>query len=87
MKSKCITKKTQYATQQSAEDVLIDLWIRNDYNEGHAPIAIYKCDECGDFHFTSHGPMNERLAKAITSNRMKIEKEASRWADKWKGKF
>jgi len=86
VKSACITKKNQYASQIAAEDALIDLWTRNDYNEGHAPVAVYKCDECGDYHLTSHGPMNERLAKEMGSHKMKIEKEANRWIDKWKGK-
>lgn len=86
MERSCITKKNRYATQYLAEDVLIELWTKNEYHQGHAPIAVYRCDDCGDFHLTSKGPMNPRLAEAIRSKGMSLAKEANRWVDKLKGK-
>lgn len=84
MKSTCITKKNQYPTQELAEEVLIELWTKNDYHTGQAPIAVYRCEDCGSFHLTSKGEMNPVLAKNISDKQHSIRKEASRWLDKFK---
>jgi hypothetical protein len=86
MSDRCITGKKMFASQQMAEDVLIELWSKNEYVSGHAPIAVYKCDDCGQFHFTSRGPMNEKLSEAISSGKIKLHREANKWSDKWKRK-
>ncbi len=44
-----------------AEDALIDAWIRNNHSPGNGPVNVYQCEDCGNFHFTSKGEMNERL--------------------------
>jgi hypothetical protein len=75
-----------FATQVLAEDALIDLWTRNEYTSGHAPITVYKCEDCGEFHLTSQGTVNEKLSEAIKSGKLKLQREAKRWEDKWKKK-
>jgi hypothetical protein len=75
-----------FATQVLAEDALIDLWTRNEYTPGHAPITVYKCEDCGEFHLTSQGAVNEKLSEAIKSGKLKLHREAKRWEDKWKKK-
>jgi hypothetical protein len=86
MTTKCVSGKKAFDTQALAEDVLIELWTRNEYVENHAPVAIYKCDGCGLYHFTSRGPMNEKLAQYLASGKMKLNKEANRWLDKFRNK-
>jgi len=73
-----------YASQRLAEDELIEAWTRYDYPAGTGPIAVYLCEDCGHYHFTSKGPMNEGLQEAIASGRIQRQKEADRWSDKWK---
>jgi hypothetical protein len=85
-RSSCITGKIRYASNQLAEDALIELWTKRDYPEGNGPIAVYKCEDCGDYHHTSRPPMNEQLSKALASDKMKLQREANKWLDKFKHK-
>ena len=80
----CVTKKKVYQTMDVAEDALIDAWIKFDYAPNQGPIAIYRCDDCGYFHFTSKGIMNEKLAKYQTDGKIKLQKRANAWHDKIK---
>jgi hypothetical protein len=84
--TRCSTGKKVYDTQLIAEDVLIDLWTRFDYVQNHAPVSVYRCDDCGYYHLTSKGPMNDRLSAYLSSNKLKLNKEANRWLDKFKKK-
>lgn len=86
MENQCVSGKKSYPSLEVAEDALIALWGINDYAPGQGPIAVYRCEDCGAFHFTSREPMNERLAKAIADGRIHLQREASRWAGKWKRK-
>jgi hypothetical protein len=47
---------------------------------------VYRCDDCGLYHLTSKGPMNDRLAQYLSSSKLKLNKEANRWLDKFKNK-
>lgn len=80
----CPTGKIVYGSASIAEDVLIELWSKNEYNTASAPVGVYRCDECGFFHLTSKGVMNEKLSAAITSGKIKRQREAGRWEDKFK---
>ncbi|HEY0652287.1 MAG TPA: hypothetical protein VGD65_04125 [Chryseosolibacter sp.] len=80
----CPSGKIVYASTAIAEDVLIELWSKNEYHPGSAPVAIYRCDDCGLYHLTSKGPMNEKLASAISSGTIKRQREANRWEEKFK---
>jgi hypothetical protein len=80
---KCPTGKRVYLTETLAEDALIDAHSRNNY-AGTGPINIYKCEDCGHFHFTSKGKMNEKLAQQIASGKIKREQEASQWISRLK---
>lgn len=73
-----------FSSQQIAEDVLIELWSKNEYASGHGPIGVYKCDDCGYYHFTSQGPMNERLSEALSTGKLKLLREANKWLNKMK---
>jgi len=73
-----------YASKELAEDVLIETWTRFDFNTNSGPVSVYQCEDCGQFHLTSRGPMNEKLSKAITEGTIHRLKEANRWADKFR---
>lgn len=81
----CPSGKRRYATATLAEDALMEVHAEYAYPPGQGPIAIYACEECGDFHFTSRGPMNERLKRALESGQLRTRQMASRWARKWRG--
>ncbi|HTJ48292.1 MAG TPA: hypothetical protein VL443_02480 [Cyclobacteriaceae bacterium] len=80
----CSTKKKVYLSPEIAEDVLIETWTRYDFNDGSGPIAIYRCDDCGYYHLTSKGVMNEKLARYIKEGKIKKQKEANDWLNKIK---
>jgi len=82
---KCTTGKRLYLTEQLAEEALIEAHIHFDYRSGGGPVAVYRCDDCGNFHLTSRGPMNVRLSQMITNGSVKKLKEAVRWQEKFKG--
>jgi hypothetical protein len=69
-----------------AEDALIEARTNFDYSNGNGPIAVYQCEDCGDFHLTSKGPVNEKLAKAQTDGQIDKNKQANHWLEKFKRK-
>lgn len=84
MADRCISGKKIFSSQQIAEDVLIELWSKNEYASGHGPVGVYKCEDCGGYHFTSQGSMNERLSEALSSGKIKLQREANKWLNKFK---
>lgn len=81
---RCISGKRVYPSEEIAEGVLIEAWTRYDYKRNEGPIAIYKCDDCGQYHLTSKGPMNENLAKALAEGKINKQKEARYWEEKFR---
>lgn len=82
--SPCVTRKKMYATVSIAEDVLIEAWTRNDYSPGSGPVAVYLCSDCGQYHLTSKGEMNARLATYLKEGKISRQKEADHWVRKLK---
>jgi hypothetical protein len=82
--SPCISTKKIYFTEVLAEEALIEARIQFDYPANRGPIAIYKCEDCGYFHLTSQGTINERLKTYLASGKIDKQKEANRWLDKLK---
>lgn len=87
MSLRCIAGKIRYSDPTIAEDALIDLWTLNDYSPGQGPIAIYCCDDCGDYHFTSKGTMNSRLEAYVRSPAFQRRRVASAWEQKLKKRW
>jgi hypothetical protein len=79
----CSSGKKVYTTQEMAEDALVEMWQRYNVSSTNGPIAIYKCEDCGCYHFTSRGPMNEKLAKYLAEGKLKRDREAKYWEDKF----
>lgn len=82
----CVTHKKIYTSKEIAEEALIGAHVRFHYSSGGGPVAVYQCDDCGHYHLTSRGPMNEKLASLLSSGKIKLQKEADRWESKWKKK-
>ena len=82
----CISGKRMYGSQQVAEDALIEAWTRFDFTLKNGPVAVYRCDDCGEYHLTSRGPVNQRLSQAIAEGKIQRQKEADQWTDKFKRK-
>lgn len=80
---KCTTGKRVYQTEILAEDALIDAHSHNAY-AGTGPVAVYQCEECGYYHFTSKGKMNEKLAQQIASGKIKLQRQANQWERKFR---
>jgi hypothetical protein len=81
---KCATGKRAYHSEQLAEDALIEAHIHFDYRAGGGPVTVYQCDECGEYHLTSRGSMNARLAQQLANGTIQKQKEAGRWQSKFK---
>jgi hypothetical protein len=85
MKS-CVSNKKIYLSRSLAEDALIEARTKFDYAPNSGPITVYQCEDCGFFHLTSKGKMNERLAKHVGEGKIDLQKEANRWLDKLKNR-
>ncbi len=81
---KCPTGKRLYHSEQLAENALIDAHIHFDYRAGGGPVAVYRCDDCGEYHLTSRTPMNANLAQKLAEGTIEKQKEAGRWQTKIK---
>ena len=82
---KCVSNKKVYQTRELAEEALIEAQSQYEY-KGGGPVAVYQCDDCGYFHLTSKGPMNQRLADLIKSGKIGRAREANQWLHKLKKK-
>ena len=80
----CISHKKSYPSLAFAEDALVEAWIKFEYTQGSGPIAVYKCEDCGEYHFTSKGLMNEKLSSALATGKIKREREGNDWLNKLK---
>lgn len=79
---KCVTQKRIYDSYDSGVSALIDAQTRFDYAKGQGPVAVYQCEECGYYHLTSQGKMNDTLEQYLADGKIKLQKEADRWLDK-----
>lgn len=81
---KCVTGKRVYHSERLAEDALIEAHIHFNYGAGGGPVAVYQCEDCGEYHLTSRSPMNVRLKELLENGIIKKQKEAQRWQNKFK---
>jgi hypothetical protein len=80
--SACPTHKKMYPTESIAEDALISAWTTYQYTRGQGPIGVYLCEECGSYHLTSKGTINNKLQESIASGKIQRNKEIDAWLDK-----
>jgi hypothetical protein len=81
---KCVSNKKAYPTKEIAEDALIETHMQFEFRSGAGPIAVYLCEDCGSYHFTSRGPMNSKLEQMGKEGKIKRQREANAWLDKLK---
>ncbi|MFN3839307.1 MAG: hypothetical protein ACK4RF_01250 [Cyclobacteriaceae bacterium] len=79
---KCSSGKRSYTSAALAEEALIEAHIHFAFERGNGPVSYYLCEECGQFHLTSQGPMNERLGLLIKNGELRRLKEAYTWERK-----
>lgn len=83
---KCASNKKVFQTAQMAEDALIEAHKQFEYSSGNGPVAVYRCEDCGYYHLTSKGPMNERLSNLLKDGKVNRDREANQWLDRIKRK-
>lgn len=76
---KCISGKRVYETLEIAEEALVQHHIVNEYKAGEGPINVYKCQDCGRWHFTSKGKPNSIFDDNEVKLRIKNERRANYW--------
>ena len=81
---RCISNKKVYLTEDIAEQALIEAHTQFEYKKGSGPVAVYRCDDCGYFHLTSQGLMNQTLAQLLKNGKIQRQKEANQWIHKLK---
>ncbi|MEJ7645870.1 MAG: hypothetical protein WKF87_14845 [Chryseolinea sp.] len=82
MTTKCATHKKSFLTHDQAVDALVDARVRFEYSKGNGPVSVYKCEDCGAYHLTSKGLVNETLQQRMKDGKIELEKEANRWLHK-----
>lgn len=80
----CSSGKNIYYTEQLALDALIDANVQFDFGNRTGPIAFYRCDDCGQFHLTSKGQMNDKLKQMMHDGILAKMKRAADWDKKFK---
>ncbi len=81
---KCVSNKKVYPTREIAEGALIEAHTQFEYTQGSGPIAVYQCEDCENYHLTSQGPMNQKLAELLKDGKIQRQKEANQWLNKIK---
>ncbi|MFO7256461.1 MAG: hypothetical protein DIU61_002140 [Bacteroidota bacterium] len=82
----CPTGKRAYLSEEIAVEVLIGAWVHYDRSRGDGPVAIYRCDDCGQYHLTSKGPMHETLKKYLADGTISRMSQAEEWMQRLKRK-
>ena len=80
----CLTGKRAYLSEEIALEALIGAWVHYDHSHGDGPVAIYCCDDCGQYHLTSRGPMHETLKKYIADGTISRITQAEEWTQRLK---
>ena len=78
---KCPTQKRLYYSEVMAEDALIEARIRFVNNSA---VGVYQCDDCGQWHLTSQGPLNARLKSMLDDGSISRENDAINWERKFR---
>jgi hypothetical protein len=82
----CISGKRTYLSEALATDALIGAHIQFEYRKGTGPVSFYKCEDCGNYHLTSRGTLNPKLAEALANGSIKKQKMAAVWNERFKNR-
>ena len=78
----CPSGKQVFPSEDVAVEALLDLWSRVDFGLGAAPVTVYVCYDCGQYHFTSKGVRHPRLEELLSGKDLKLRRQASSWERK-----
>lgn len=81
---KCVSGKRVYVTEEIAVEALIGAHTTYSFKSGQGPIAVYVCEDCGCYHLSSQGTMNEKLEQHLAGGKISAQKEANHWLGKIK---
>lgn len=81
---RCASGKRVYVREDLAEDALIEAWVHFDFSAGKGPVGVYRCEDCGNYHLTSSGAMNDKLDKALRDGTIGKLREAFKWERKFR---
>jgi len=84
--NRCISGKRAFQSYENAVEALIAARTKFNYRDGNGPISVYLCDDCGFYHLTSLGPMNESLKKCLADGSIDRQKQAEHWEQRLKRK-
>lgn len=76
----CVTGKVCFDSQELAEEALVENHARYYRGTNNGPINVYKCHDCGQYHFTSKGEVNKILNDK--KNDINTQREANHWERK-----
>ena len=79
---KCPSQKKIYSTEELAVEALIEARTHFDFRLNQGTVAVYRCDDCGEYHLTSKGKMNEKLGLLIKNGNINRMQEVSNWEKK-----
>ena len=74
-----VTRKRSFESREIAEEALRHHHTRQFHADDQGPVNVYECDHCGQWHFTSKGPVHQLLQDASFKDHMKREREAFHW--------
>lgn len=83
---RCSSGKRAYTTEALAIEALLQAHVLFNYRTGTGPVNYYKCEDCGAYHLTSQGLMNEQLTKALADGSIKKLRTAAEWNDRFKNR-
>jgi len=84
--NRCISGKSAFQSYENAVEALIAARTKFNYRDGNGPISVYLCEDCGFYHLTSQGPMNESLKKCLADGSIDRQKQAEHWEQRLKRK-
>lgn len=85
--NRCNSGKRGFQTYENAVEALLAARTRFECRDGQGPISVYKCDECGAYHLTSKGVINEELRKKLDDGSIARQRRAENWEERLKGKY
>lgn len=85
--NRCSAGKRGYQSYEKAVEALLAARTKFNYREGSGPVSVYHCDECGMYHLTSQGPINEQLKKSLSDGSIDRQKQADYWEQRFKKKY
>ncbi len=75
----CPSRKIIYYNEQEAKEALIKLHVKY---QNSSTRTFYKCSQCGYFHLTSSGEIDDTLKQAQQTGRIDQLSEADYWIRK-----